>query len=151
METPLFLALVNVPERHSSSSLRPVAETPPKFLLKLQSPLRPETPAYSERALQLGASAHLDHSHSSRLESMAGFAETPFVQQARVPVASLSGGRVQLAGFYRTRVMENVLMGLPGAGSLPAWGISLQSHSGIRVPRAEHSYGFSLSLRLAAN
>jgi hypothetical protein len=55
---------------------------------------------------------------------------------------------MQFAGFYNLQTTENMLLGLPGAGSLPAWSVSMQSHPGVLVPRADRSYGLSLSIQL---
>ena len=85
------------------------------------------------------------HNHS--LESSVGFAETFFDQEVHVHVASLLGGRVQMEGFDRMQPSENLLWGLPGAGSLPAWGVGIQSHPGVFAPRADESYGLSLTIR----
>ncbi len=74
------------------------------------------------------------------------FAETPFSQQVRLPFASLLRGRVKMGGFDRLAPTENLLWGLPGAGSLPAWGIGMQSHPGVFAPRADESYGLSLTI-----
>ncbi len=55
---------------------------------------------------------------------------------------------MRLGGFYSFQPTENVLLGLPGAGSLPASSVSMQSHPGVLIPRADMSYGLSLWLRL---
>lgn len=64
----------------------------------------------------------------------------PFVKQVRVTVVRLWGGRLQLGGFASTSRTENGLLGFPGSGGsvLP----------GVRVPRANRSYGLCLTLRL---
>ena len=86
------------------------------------------------------------HNHS--LESSVDFAETFFDQEVHVHMASLLGGRVQMEGFDRLEPAENLLWGLPGAGSLPAWGVGIQSHPGVFAPRADESYGLSLIIHL---
>ncbi len=65
---------------------------------------------------------------------------TPFVRQTRVTVVQLWSGRLQLGGFASRRQMENVLLGLLGP--------NLLGHPGARVPRANKSYGLSLTFRL---
>jgi len=64
---------------------------------------------------------------------------TPFVEQVRVTVVRLWGGRLQLGGFASTSRTENVLLSFSGSGgpALP----------GVRVPRANRSYGLSLTFR----
>jgi len=73
-----------------------------------------------------------------RLFSVAVF-RTPFVKQIRVTVVRLWGGRLQLGGFASTSRTENVLLSFSGSGgpALP----------GVRVPRANRSYGLSLTFR----
>jgi len=51
-----------------------------------------------------------------------------------------------MEGFDRLEPTENLLWGLPGAGSLPAWGVGTQSHPGVFAPRADESYGLSLTI-----
>ncbi|MGH9592762.1 MAG: hypothetical protein ACRD5L_06700, partial [Bryobacteraceae bacterium] len=75
--------------------------------------------------------------------------ETPFASHVTVPVASL-GGHVQLAGYFCVQSSENYLMGLPGAGSLPAHSVSGLSHPGISAPPVDESYGFNVSFRIHA-
>ncbi len=74
--------------------------------------------------------------------------QTPFVQQVRFPVATLWAGRLQFGGFESRSTGENLLWGLPGSGTLPAWSISGQAHPGLWGPQADQSVGLSLSLQL---
>jgi hypothetical protein len=85
---------------------------------------------------------------SEPLESMLDYVETPFVERAGVPVVSLWHGGVQLGGFYSLSPVENVLLGLPGSGSLPAWTATPHAHPGALVPRDDVSYGLSLTIRV---
>lgn len=64
---------------------------------------------------------------------------TPFVRQVRVTVVRLCGGRLQLGGFASTSRTENELPSFPGSGG-PAL-------LGVKVPRANKSYGLSLTFR----
>lgn len=86
--------------------------------------------------------------HSASLESSVDFGETPFAEEARLPLFAFSRGRVQLGPFYSYRYTENVLMGPPGAGSLSAWSVSMQNHPGVIVPLGDETYGLSLAVRL---
>ncbi len=88
------------------------------------------------------------HNHSASLESALGYVETPFAEQTRLRLGSLSGGRMQLGAFYSFSQTENLLLGPPGSGSLPAWSVSTQNHPGVTVPLADESYGLSVSIRL---
>ncbi len=84
----------------------------------------------------------------SAVMSMYEYTETPFVQHVLVPVASFGGGRVQVGGYLRMESSENIQMGLPGCGSLPAWSVGMQSHEAVIVPRADASAGFNVSFNL---
>jgi hypothetical protein len=85
------------------------------------------------------------------LMSMYEYTETPFVEHVSVPVISLAGGRVRLGGYMQMTSSENFQMGLPGCGTLPAWGIGTQSHQAVTVPRADASAGFNISFQLRGN
>ena len=73
---------------------------------------------------------------------------TPFVEHMSLPVASISGGRIEFGGFYSYQAMQNVLLGLPGGGSLPAWSVNQQAHPGVAVPLGDESFGLRVSLRM---
>ena len=115
--------------------------------MRLQAPMR-ELPAYPERTADLLPLTRSDHNHDALMESAVGYVETPFAEELRAPVASLLGGRLQFGPFYSLRQTENVLLGLPGAGSLPAWSVGMQNHPAQLVPVADESYGLSVSLRI---
>jgi hypothetical protein len=94
------------------------------------------------------ASPRILEAHSSSVMSMYEYTETPFVQHVLVPVVSFAGGRLQVGGYLRMESSENIQMGLPGCGSLPAWSVGLQNHEAVIVPRADASAGFNISFRL---
>ncbi len=73
---------------------------------------------------------------------------TPFVEHVSLPVASISGGRIEFGGFYSYQATQNVLLGLPGGGSLPAWSVNQQAHPGVAVPLGDESFGLRVSLRM---
>jgi len=73
---------------------------------------------------------------------------TPFVEHMSLPVVSISGGRIEFGGFYSYQATQNVLLGLPGGGSLPAWSVNQQTHPGAVVPLADISYGLRVSLHM---
>ena len=141
------LARMDAPKRLVSLP-RPAFVAPRAFSVRLEAPLRLPTPAYPERTLGVVPLGNPGHNHSASLESMIGYVETPFVEEARLPVASLAGGRLEFGPFYSFSQTENVLFGLQGSGSLPAWSVSMQNHPGAHVPLADESYGLSLSIRL---
>jgi hypothetical protein len=97
---------------------------------------------------ELVASNRITDARTSGLMSMYEFTETPFVQHVLVPVISLGGGRVEVGGYLRMSSTENIQMGLPGCGTLPAWSVATQNHPAVIVPRADASAGFNISFRL---
>jgi hypothetical protein len=55
-------------------------------------------------------------------------------------------GKIELSGYYGLRPMENMLMGLPGAGVLPAWSVTRQAHPAIVTPYTDVSYGLTMKI-----
>ncbi len=73
---------------------------------------------------------------------------TPFVRQTRMDLVQLWAGRLQLGGFASTHHMENLVLGPSDAvGPL---GVRI-SHPGGWSPRADRSYGLSLTFRLGGD
>ncbi len=130
-------------------SLPRLAPAPtPRFSVRVEAPLRLKIPTYSGRTNWPAPPDSSPHNHSSALESAIGLTRTPFAERVNLPLASISGGQFELGGFYSYRATENVLLGLPGGGSLPAWSVSQQAHPGVTVPLADASYGLSVLLRM---
>lgn len=102
----------------------------------------------SAQAFVSPLSRYAHFNHNATLESSVDTVDTPFAERVRMPVAVLGGGRMKLGGFYSYGQTENVLLGLPGSGALPAWSASRQNHPGVLVPFADESYGLSLTLGL---
>jgi len=142
------------PPATSHSSLRRtlpprLAPAPtPTSSVRVEAPLRLQIPTYSERTIWPAANENLRHNHSSVLESAMAFVGTPFARQVSLPVSSISGGRLELSGFYSYQATQNVLLGLPGGGSLPAWSVNQQAHPGVAVPLGDESFGLRVSLRM---
>ncbi|HEX2713852.1 MAG TPA: hypothetical protein VHM88_16780 [Candidatus Acidoferrales bacterium] len=128
-------------------ALRPVRQAVRVFPTRLRAPAR-ELPAYPERTNDLLPLMCSDRTHNASIDSAVGYVETPFAEELRTPVAWLLRGRLQFGPFYSFRQTENVLLGLPGSGTLPAWSVGIQNHPGLLVPLADKSYGLSLSLRI---
>jgi hypothetical protein len=85
---------------------------------------------------------------ASSLAEMASRNDTAFAQEVGLPLLGSSRARFELGGFYRVRATENIFWGLPGAGSLSAWGVATQSHPGVWAPTPDQSYGVSLKFHL---
>jgi hypothetical protein len=111
------------------------------------------TKAQSERVprMTLRVSQNLVEDRGIVVRMAASFEEieTPFLNQVRVPLVSVLGGRVELSGFQSVAPMVNLLWGLPLKAS--AYGASAvqQCHPGIRLPRDNQSYGLSLRFRFS--
>jgi hypothetical protein len=120
----------------------------PTFSVRVEGPLRLQIPTYSDRTGWPAAPDAWRHNHSAALESAMSYVGTPFVQHMSLLVASISGGRFEFGGFYSYQATQNVLLGLPGGGSLPAWSVNQQAHPGAVVPLADVSYGLRVALRM---
>jgi len=73
---------------------------------------------------------------------------TPFVQHTRVRIASFSGRRIELGAFKSRQPLGNLLYGLPGGGSRPAWGLGSRVNSGALTPNGSESFGLQLTVAL---
>ncbi len=144
------------PAALASSTGHPHSFLLPRYILGVtpsSSSLReaagmPVGPGFSAVFNPRNSQPSIGYDRAASLQSAADLVETPFAEHVGVPVATLAQGRIRLAGFYSLQTAENVLLGWPGAGSLPAGSASLQSHPGVLVPRAEESYGLRLSIQL---
>lgn len=94
------------------------------------------------------SSVHVQEQRPSAIDSMYEYTETPFIQHVDVPVASFVGGHVRLAGFQSYMSTENFHLGLPGGGTLPSFGVTMQSHPAVLAPAADQSAGFNLTFHL---
>ena len=63
------------------------------------------------------------------------------MQQVRVPLGSLFGGRIRLGGFNAVTPMEHIQRGLPGGGSLDPWSPAPMGHAGMILPKDDNQYG----------
>jgi hypothetical protein len=123
-----------------------LAATPSHLSLTSFLPVQPlaERPARFTVLLAAVLNRHRSLEHLSPVDVV----KTAFVRQARVGVVQLWGGRLQLGGFASTHHMENVLLGLSGSADLLGFRIS---HPGVGMPRANRSYGLSLTFRLGGD
>jgi hypothetical protein len=72
---------------------------------------------------------------------------TPFVNETSLSMAEIWRGRIRFSGVSRVNSMENMLLGLPASGGLPAWSVTGQSHAGLWTPEDASTYGLSLTFR----
>ena len=78
------------------------------------------------------------------------YTETPFVQGYSLPLREFLRGHVELSGFSSVYSLENLMWGPPGAGNLPAWGVTAQSHVAVSAPQQATSFGMTLTLHASA-
>jgi hypothetical protein len=90
-----------------------------------------------------------DRSIVARMAASFDEIETPFLNQVRVPLVSVLGGRVELSGFQSVAPMVNLLWGVPLKASAHGASAVQQCHPGIRLPRDNQSYGLSLRFRFS--
>jgi len=102
---------------------------------------------YSVRTIGLTSLDPQQRSFITSAESAVEYVGAPFAEETRLAFVWLSGGRLQVGGFYSYSATDNVLMG-PGLSSLPGWNVNMESHPAMRAPRADESYGLSLSIRI---
>ena len=140
-----------LPTRHSDlfQAVQPPPMALPSFRYEFQ------TVAYTGKELAGKLSGPpppymLGHNHSDFVETAADFVDTPFAQDIRLSIMELDGGQVQLSGDYRYWATDNLLYGLPGAGTLQAWSVSAQSHPSLRAPRGDESIGITISFHSKA-
>src|SRR5229473_6462098 len=153
---PAFAVRPETPGSPVTSNSTPRQTPPPRiapartptFSVRVEAPLRLQIPTYFDRTSWSAAPDVWRHNHSSALESAMSYVGTPFVEHVSLPVASISGGRIEFGGFYSYQATQNVLLGLPGGGSLPAWSVNQQTHPGAVVPLADVSYGLRVVLRM---
>ena len=119
-------APIAIPVRHSAAKLAPVV---------FDKGTRPAAPRGTRSSV-------------GRLFDSVTVQDTPFTEHVSLPMLASLGGRLAVNGFYSLSPMENVLMGLPGSGSLPAWGVSGYSHLVVSAPQHNAALGLSFSMRL---
>ena len=71
---------------------------------------------------------------------------TPFAREMSLPLGAVWQGRLAFRGFSSSSSMENLLWGLPGGGSLPAWSATGHSHISAQTPKQATTYGLALTL-----
>jgi len=147
LDGPLLLVNMASLRRPALLAQRPALVPAPTLTVPLIAPVRLSAQVYAERTW-LARRVLPTHNHSASLESSVGYVETPFAEEAGLRLASLAGGRLLFGPFYNFSQTENILLGLPGGGSLPAGSVSMQNHAGVTVPLADESYGLNLSIRL---
>jgi len=83
-----------------------------------------------------------------RMEAAFYCNDTPFIDQVRLPMAALWGGRVKLVGFESDVTTANFVLGLPGAGLLPSLSMTGSGHLAMRTPPSDQLVGVHMTFNL---
>lgn len=84
----------------------------------------------------------------ARMEAAFSCNDTPFVDQVRLPIASLWHGRLHLTGIESDVTTANFVMGLPGAGTLGSLSLMGSGHLATRTPPSDQLLGMHLTFSL---
>jgi hypothetical protein len=83
-----------------------------------------------------------------RMEAAFYCNDTPFVDQVRLPLASLWGGRLKVVGFESDVTTANFVLGLPGGGTLRSLGMFSSGHLAMHTPPSDQLTGVHLTFNL---
>jgi hypothetical protein len=83
-----------------------------------------------------------------RMEAAFYCNDTPFVDQVRLPLASLWGGRLKVVGFESDVTTANFVLGLPGGGTLRSMGMFSSGHLATHTPPSDQLTGVHLTFNL---
>ena len=130
----------------------PRTTTRPPAVLSLPDPVflhgysfnRPASNSISTpKPLQFGSAGVIE-----RMEAAFYCNDTPFIDQVRLPVAALWGGRVKLVGFESDVTTANFVLGLPGAGLLTSLSMTGSGHLATRTPPSDQLVGVHMTFNL---
>jgi len=80
-----------------------------------------------------------------RMENAFYCNDTPFIDQVRLPIASLWRGRLKLIGFESDVTTANFILGLPGQGALHSLNLMGSGHLAVHAPPSDQMGGLHLS------
>jgi hypothetical protein len=83
-----------------------------------------------------------------RMEAAFSCNDTPFVDQVRLPLASLWRGRVKVVGIESDVTTANFVLGLPGGGTLSSLGMFSSGHLVTHTPPSLQLTGIHLMFDL---
>ncbi|MGC1424714.1 MAG: hypothetical protein WA815_20330 [Terracidiphilus sp.] len=83
-----------------------------------------------------------------RMEAAFSCNDTPFVDQVRLPLASLWRGRVKVVGIESDVTTANFVLGLPGGGTLSSLGMFSSGHLVTHTPPSVQLTGIHLMFDL---
>jgi len=83
-----------------------------------------------------------------RMEAAFYCNDTPFIDQVRLPLATLWSGRLKLVGFESDVTTANFVLGLPGGGTLPSLSMMGSGHLAMHTPPSDQLTGIHLTINL---
>jgi hypothetical protein len=104
---------------------------------------RPVYAVFPFRPLQFSSGGMIE-----RMEAAFYCNDTPFIDQVRLPMAALWGGRVKLVGFESDVTTANFVLGLPGAGLLTSLSMTGSGHLAMRTPPSDQLVGVHMTFNL---
>jgi hypothetical protein len=130
--------------RVTAKSQAAVVSLPDPVLLRGYSFSRPaNSTVFPSKPLQFSSGGIIE-----RMEAAFYCNDTPFIDQVRLPMAALWGGRVKLVGFESDVTTANFVLGLPGAGLLTSLSMTGSGHLAMRTPPSDQLVGVHMSFNL---
>lgn len=83
-----------------------------------------------------------------RMEAAFHCNDTPFIDQVRLPLATLWGGRIKLVGFESDVTTANFVLGLPGGGTLHSLSMFGSGHLATWTPPSDQLVGMNMMFTL---
>ncbi len=83
-----------------------------------------------------------------RMEAAFYCNDTPFIDQVRLPLATLWGGRIKLIGFESDVTTANFVLGLPGGGTLHSLSMFGSGHLATWTPPSDQLAGINMVFTL---
>jgi hypothetical protein len=118
----------------------------PIFISRLPRPIALPVLNDYRRKNPLRFAAGIESDSIVSMDGIVGRNDTDFAAERFFPMIAPRKGRFEISGYYGLRSMENMLMGLPGAGVLPAWSVTRQAHLAVSTPYTDVSYGLSVKI-----
>lgn len=125
----------------NSSAVRSLSD--PVFLHEYSFGRPADNSLFLTRPLQFGSAGII-----GRMEAAFYCNDTPFIDQVRLPMAALWGGRVKLVGFESDVTTANFVLGLPGAGLLTSLSMTGSGHLATRTPPSDQLVGVHMTFNL---
>ncbi len=83
-----------------------------------------------------------------RMEAAFYCNDTPFIDQVRLPLATVWGGRIKLTGFESDVTTANFVLGLPGGGTLHSLNMFGSGHLAMWTPPSDQLVGMNMVFTL---